>query len=244
MTHKLTFLKVFSFALLGTVCFATPLWAAINFDTGGTMTLIKDLVKAEAAAEEIVEQGKKIVETAVAIGSEASLSAPLQAANVNSTIPAEEQPSMIPENVMKLLKMDNETAEPDSKAVQEEIKKIAFIKSKTPELEKLTHNQQNVLLLKITANGYAAANASFMASEKATEDNQKMAEEIAKATDHIGLWNNMAKLQLVMMRKQGEVMYLRTRMLETISAQALVGQEAPKDLSDIDVSTSTTSSDN
>ena len=31
----------------------TPLQAAINFDTSGTMTLIKDLMKAEAAAEEL-----------------------------------------------------------------------------------------------------------------------------------------------------------------------------------------------
>lgn len=244
MTRKLTFFKVFSLALLGTACFAMPLRAAINFDTGGTITLVKDLMKAQAAAEEITEQVKKTIETAKAIGSEASLSEPLQAADVNSITPAENQPYEIPENVMKVLKVENETDEPDSQAVQEEIKKIAFIKSKTPELQKLTRNQQNVLLLRVTSNGYAAANASFMASEKATEDNQKMAEEVAKATDHIGLWNNMAKLQLVMMHKQGEVMHLRTRMLETISAQALIGHDAPKDLSNIDVSGGATSSDN
>lgn len=235
MTHKLIFLKVFSLTLLGTACLAMPVQAAINFDTGGTMTLVKDLMRAEAAAEELVDQVKKATETAKAIGSEGSLSEALKGANVNSIVSAENKPSVIPESVMKLLKVEDETSEPDSLAVQKEIKKIVFIKTKTPELEKLTRNQQNVLLLEVTSNGYAAANASFLASEKATEENQKMAEEIARATDHIGLWNNMAKLQLVMMHKQGEVMHLRTRMLETISAQALIGQEAQEDLSDVNV---------
>ena len=244
MTNKYKFLKVFSLALLGSVCLGGSVQAAINFDTGGTMTLVKDLIRAEAAAEELAEQVKKTVETATAIASDFSLSDPLKPANINSTIPSEEQPSVIPENVMKLLKVEDETSEPDSAAVQEEIKKIAFVKSKTPELQKLTSNQQNVLLLRVATNGYAAANASFKLSEKATEENQKMAEDVAKATDHIGLWNNMAKLQLVMMHKQGEIMLLRTRMLETISAQALLGHEALKDLSDVDVTTTATSSNN
>lgn len=243
MTNKSTFLKVLSLALLGTACFSTPLHAAINFDTGGTMALIKDLMKAEAAAEELAEQVKQTIKTAAAIGSDFSLTTPLEKANVDSVVQAEEQPTVIPENVMRLLRVEDETSEPDSLAVQEEIKKIAFIKSKTPELQKLTANQQGVLLLKVTSNAYAAANASFLASEKATEENQRMAEEVAKATDHIGLWNNMAKLQLVMMHKQGEVTHLRTRMLETISAQALVGQEALRDLSDVDVSGGSTSSE-
>lgn len=244
MTHNLTFFKVFSLALLGTVCFAVPSWSAINFDIGGTITLAKDMIKAETAAKEIAEQVKQAADTAVAIGSDFSLSDPLKPANVNSTIPPEQQMSVIPENVMKLLKVEDETSEPDSVVVQEEIKKIAFVKTKTPELRKLTRNQQNVLLLKVASSGYATANASFIKSEKATEDNQKMAEEIAKATDHIGLWNNMAKLQLAMMHKQGEVMHLRTRMLETISAQALIGAEALKDVSKIDVASDATSSDN
>lgn len=244
MTHKLTFLKVFSLALFGTVCFSASSQAVINFDTGGTAALVKDLIKAEAAAEELKEQVKKTIETAQAIGSDASLTDPLKPASVNSITPSDKQPSVIPENVMKLLKVEDETAEPDSEKVQEEIKKIAFIKSKTPELQKLTRNQQNVLLLRVTTNGYAAANASFRLSEKATEENQKMAEEIAKAGDHIALWNNMAKLQLVMMHKQGEVMQLRTRMLETISAQALIGHEALEDLSEVDVAGENSSSDN
>ena len=242
MTNKCNFLKVFSLSLLGGVCLSGSVQASINFDTGGTMTLAKDLIRAEAAAEELVEQVKKTIETASSIASDFSLSDPLKPARVNSTIPSEKQPSVIPENVMKLLKVEDETSEPDSAAVQDEIKKIAFVKSKTPELQKLTANQQNVLLLKVAANGYAAANASFKLSEKSTEENQKMAEDVAKATDHIGLWNNMAKLQLVMMHKQGEIMLLRTRMLETISAQALLGHEALVDLSDIDVTTTATSS--
>ena len=238
MIRNLILLKVFSLSLLGTICFVTPLQAAINFDTGGTMTLIKDLMKAEAAAEELAEQVKKAIETAQAIGSTKSLTEPLTAANVESITPAEKQLSVIPKNVMALFEKIDETSEPDSEDVQEEIAKIAFVKSKTPELQKLTRNQQNVLLLKVLANGYAAANASFAASEKATEENQKMAEEINNATDHIGLWNNMAKLQLVMMHKQGEAMHLRTRMLETISAQALIGHKKLEDVSNIDVTTS------
>lgn len=244
MINKYKFLKVFSLALLGGVCFNTSAQAAINFDTGGTMTLMRDLVRAEAAAEEFKEQLVMAGETAVSIATDFSLSTPLRPANVNSVISTEAQPSVIPENVMRLLKVEDETSEPDAVAVREEIEKIAFIKSDTPELQKLTSNQQNVLLLRIASNGYAAANASFKLSEKAAEENQKLAEEVAKATDHIGLWNNMAKLQLVMMRKQGEIMLLRTRMLETISAQALLGHEALKDVSNVDVTTTSTSSDN
>jgi hypothetical protein len=248
MMNKHKFLKVFSLALLGTVFVVKPVMAAINFDTGGTITLVKDLVRAEAAAEELIDQVQSAASTLKEIGSDASLTEGLEAANVSSVMPLSGNdmnawPSIIPQNVQPTLKVGDDGAEPDVTKVREEIEKIAFIKTDRPELEKLTKNQQNVLLLKVASYGYAAATRSFAISENAVEENAKMAEEVANASDHIGLWNKMAKLQLVMMHKQGEIMHLRTRMLESISAQALVGHEALKEVSDINVVSESSSSD-
>ena len=207
--------------------------AGLATDTQSISTKIQDITKAEIRSKmkEITGQWKDDANRAIA--TENSLSQAVSVHAVDSAIQFKEWPSLIPENVQPKLKLEDVEDEPRLEDVQKEVEKVVFVKTKTPQMRKLSRNQQDVLLLKVASYGYAAANKSLEISAQAYEENDKMREEIEKTTDHFGLFMQMAKLELVTMRKQAELLHLHSRLLEASSAAALVNMEEPKDLSNI-----------
>lgn len=232
MTIRNIFLICCSIALLGAVCVSRPVYAGLSENMQSIATKMKQVASSEVVQRQNEAANEREAISNRAIAGEGSLGGTASRPNINSALPMSEWPVIIPKNVLEKTKVSDAETEPSLAEVQAEVEKVVFIKTETQELQKVTRNQQNILLVQVVAYGEAVADRALELSIKADEENQKMQKKVEETTDHLGLFIRMAELELGSMKKQAELLHLHSRLLEINSAAALINKDEPKDLSE------------
>lgn len=216
---------LFCFLMASLLMISLPTMAAPTFDMGGLGMQLKELTQREGA-NKLSNAASEYVKTAQAVmGTVDSLKRVAMPLNIGTT-PIEEWSPVVPKNVAKVLKEN----EPKLADVAAEIEKIVFIDKTTPDTLKTTKRQQGVLLLKILAYAYAAAERSLELSTIGFEENNAFREIVEKDRTVIALYQRTTILQMFSTRKISEILNLQSRLLEIDSMRGLMNKEKPADV--------------